>query len=607
MIATLRHLLDLLEPGMRWAVLGLFVMMMLGGVLEMLGIGLFLPFMLILFDPQRLASLPLPNALGSWLATIDASHLVMGFGVGMFLLYLVKNIVLALLAWLGFRFTFRGEAALQRHLLETYLALPYVVLLRRNSSEFVRTIMNSTRAAFKGVLTSALALLQECILALAALFALVLILPIGGLIAALVGATLVAGLYLPLQRLFGQGGAEVQHHYAHMYRWIVQALGAVKELKILGRETYFLARFSGESQSLANAFVRLQILTQLPRYLTELIVLGALTLTVMVLSVEPGGVVQALPMLGVFAAAALRLLPSTNRIIQQLNNIREGAAAVKIVHDDLTALPRFRVERAGSSSHAPIALTRQLAIEDVSLRHVGAERNSIEDVSLNVQFGEVLALVGVSGAGKTTLVDVVLGLLQPSRGCVKVDGTDIRVNLRSWQDRLGYVPQAIYLLDDTVRRNIAFGIPDDQVDEAALAHAITVARLGSVVAELPNGLETPLGENGVRLSGGQRQRIGIARALYHSPDLLVFDEATSALDSETEREIVDAIDALRGTRTVILIAHRLTTVRHCDRVALLERGRLVDCGSFDAMAARCAPFQRMLELSLGRSRMATDT
>jgi len=595
MIGTLRRLFDLIEPGMRWRVAGLFAMMMAGGILEMGGIGLFLPFMVIVFDPARLSTLPLPMDLVTWLSNVEPQRRVAGFGAGLLLLYLVKNLTLALLTLASLRFTFRSEAALQRRLLAAYLALPYAVVLRRNSSEFVRTIMYSARGAFNGVLTATLSLLLEGILVLAALSSLVLILPLGGLSAAALGVVLVVGLYLPLRHLFGQDGARIQKHYAHMYRWISQALGSVKELKVLGRESYFLARFAHETNALARAFTRLQFVTQLPRYITELVVLGVFCLALVVLTRQSGGIVEALPLLGVFGAAALRLLPSANRIIQHLNTIRQGERAVALVHEDLTVLSN-RGTSAPATMGSPMHFGNGVRLEGVSLRHDEAERNSLEAIDLEIEAGEAIALVGSSGAGKTTLADVILGLLQPSAGRLTIDGVDIRTNMRGWQDRLGYVPQTIYLLDDTVRRNVAFGIPDGEIDDRALNRAITMARLDSVVGDLPLGLETVLGENGVRLSGGQRQRIGIARALYHNPDLLIFDEATSALDTETEREVVAAIDSLRGARTVILIAHRLSTVRHCDRVALLEGGRLIDCGPFETMTRRCAAFRRMVEM-----------
>jgi ABC-type multidrug transport system fused ATPase/permease subunit len=598
MIATISRTLSFFERGQRAKLAGLFCLMFLGALLEMAGIGLFLPFLQIALAPERLArlSFPMPGGLERYLLALPQATLLMSFAALLFAFYLLKNVFLACLAYLSLRFTFHSEAALQRRLLAAYLARPYAEHLRRNSSELIRTVMNSSRTVFKGVAVASLTLAMDMILALAAASALLLIAPKEGLFAGLLMLGLVAGLYLPIRRQIGKGGQAAQRHFASLYYWMGQSLGSVKEIKVLGREPYFLGKFGGEARMLSASLLRVTGLGQMPRYLAEIIVMGVL-LGYFALSVAaaPGGLGQSLPVLGVFAAAALRLLPSVNRIIQSLNNIREGRAAVDLIHDELLALGHQTPAKIDSET--AISFQQEILLDGVDFRHAGSSVNVLQDIHLRIEKGASVALAGASGAGKTTLADILLGLLLPSEGCLRIDGRDAGEARRSWQDHVGFVPQNIYLLDDTIRRNVAFGLGDEEINEAAVRRAIQAAQLEGFVASLPQGLDTVVAENGARLSGGQRQRLGIARALYRDPDVLVLDEATSALDGETEREVVAALDALKGSKTLIVVAHRLSTIRSCDRVVFLEQGRLLDQGGFDELAQRCEPFRRMVQIS----------
>jgi ABC-type multidrug transport system fused ATPase/permease subunit len=314
----------------------------------------------------------------------------------------------------------------------------------------------------------------------------------------------------------------------------------------------------------------------LPRLWLELLAVTGLAALVLAMIGQGKPLDALLPTLGLFAAAAFRLMPSVNRILTSLHSLRFSLPVIDTIYNEFRLLGATMAPQRGER----LSFDSGLALDQVKFRYPAAEALALRGVSLAIQPGTSVGFIGGSGAGKSTLVDIILGLLVPASGSVTIDGVDIQTNLRGWQDQIGYVPQSIFLTDDTLRRNVAFGLPADQIDEAAVLRAIRAAQLEQFVNDLPQGLDTIVGERGVRLSGGQRQRIGIARALYHDPPVLVLDEATSSLDTTTERGVMEAVRALHGKKTLLIVAHRLTTVEHCDRLFRLERGRVVQEGSF---------------------------
>lgn len=360
-----------------------------------------------------------------------------------------------------------------------------------------------------------------------------------------------------------------------MIKWVNQGLGGVKESRVLGREGYFVDAYRASSAGYARAMRYLATVSQLPRLYLETLVAGGILLLLGVAMARHEGSEVVVPTLALFGAAAFRLLPSVNRIIASITNIRYHESAVEVIHRDMGLM-------AGAGAHreadAPgpggeLQFAHDIELRDVCFQYPESNVTTLNGVSLVILKGSAVALVGPSGAGKTTLVDVLLGLLQPTSGAVLVDGQDVHAHLRSWQRRIGYIPQVIYLSDDTLRRNVAFGVPDPDIDDEKVWKALESAQLAGLVRAWPDGLTAVVGERGVRLSGGQRQRIGIARALYHDPEVLVLDEATSSLDGATERDIMSAIEALAGNKTLIVIAHRLSTVERCDRTYWIRDGR----------------------------------
>jgi len=399
-------------------------------------------------------------------------------------------------------------------------------------------------------------------------------------VGAVVVAVILGGSTLLFQRLTRKAlrrwGKARQHHEIEKYRHLQQGLGGIKDAKILGCEAAFVSEYDRHNLAAARVIQRQNMLVQVPRLWFELVAVCGLSLLSLILLLKDTSTRSFIPTLGLFGAAAFRLMPSVNRLTNSWQSINYGTATVSRLRDELS-LP------AGDCppTHAVrIAFRDCIELRDVSFRYPNAGSNACTGISMRIPRGSSIGLIGTSGAGKSTLVDVILGLLEPLHGAVMVDGTDIRSALRGWQGIIGYVPQSIYLSDDSIRCNVAFGDAKDDIDDKAVARALRAARLDEFIKSLPDGMNTLVGERGVRLSGGQRQRIGIARALYRNPDVLVLDEATSALDTATEQGIMEAVNSLHGDKTLIIVAHRLSTVAECDLLYKLEKGCLVQSGRF---------------------------
>ncbi|MFM8521509.1 MAG: ABC transporter ATP-binding protein, partial [Acidimicrobiaceae bacterium] len=383
------------------------------------------------------------------------------------------------------------------------------------------------------------------------------------------------------RRRIDNWGYRVDYHETKILQHLQEGFGGAKDVKILGRENEFLSQHEkhlGESIRINRIY---NVILTLPRSFMEIITIVGLCLLVVSMVVRDRPLADIVPILGLFAAAAFRVMPSINRLLMATQTLIFNRSIIASVYRDfLLDTPEV------NSAQRVEPFAKQLELKDVSFKYPSAATPSLQNVSLVVRRGEAVGFVGPSGAGKSTLVDVILGLFAPTSGVVSVDGSDVHQNLRNWQNQIGYVPQAIYLTDDTLRRNVAFGLNDENIDDDLVREAIRLAQLEEFVATLPDGLQTVVGERGVRLSGGQRQRIGIARALYHKPSVLVLDEATSSLDTPTEHGVMQAVQALQGSKTVIIVAHRLSTVEYCDRLYRIEDSRITEEGTFAEVVKR---------------------
>ncbi len=542
--------------------LALSPIIVLGTVSEMVGIGAVLPVMAILVGAggsTTLARLPAGLAIEhrSDLVTIAMIALIGLFAVkALFQAYLTKRIN---------RFSFGLQAGFSAQLYACYLHQPYEFHLSRNSAHLASTIHNEARDAAVGF-NNALVTAAELFSASGIVVLLILVSPIAGLATAVI--TGLAGLLiiLPTRSLLTSHGAALRHHNALKQQQLQQGLHSVKEVLLLGREKVILDQFEVHNRASAEAAEHSATLNAMPRLWLELLAVTAMALIVLVLQWQ--GQSNLIPVLGFFAAAAFRLSPSIYRILNGLQAMRYfGPTMIHVAHE--LALEPGTSRAAGT---APLLFDRELTLDHVTYRYPGAGRDALSEVSLRIAKGAMTGVVGSSGAGKSTLVDVILGLLVQQRGAVRVDGVPIHTNLGAWQRLLGYVPQTIYLTDDTLRRNIAFGIDDAAIDDAAVQRAIRLAQLGDWMSQLPAGLASRMGDRGLSLSGGQRQRVGIARALYHAPQVLVMDEGTNALDLATETDLMQTLAGLRGAMTIIAVSHRPSALKDCDQVVHLKDG-----------------------------------
>jgi ATP-binding cassette, subfamily B, bacterial PglK len=587
-LVTLKQCVALIPRQFRWRWAALVPLLLLTSALEMVGAAAVYGFIRVLLDPTEARALAVVGPLFRLLPPLDGRTTVVVFATLVGLFYLVKNGIGVVSTWARVRCAEESTAATSAALLRAYLAAPWTFHLQHSSADLTHDVHQAVERVYTFVMAGALSVLTEAFVALGIVAVLVVAAPA----ATLVTVTALLALSLVFLRVTRGVTLRLGHELDALTRGVLRhlqhALGAVKELKVLGRERRFVDAYLVDERARARVRWRYSTIVALPRVVVEtLFVCGALLVVVLLTAGRNAGA-GPVPVLALYAYAGFRVIPSVNRILWLVGDIRYGSAAVERVHGDLAALATERPPTDG-----PGGFRDRLVLDHVSYAHPTSARPALRDVDLVVRRGESIGVVGPTGAGKSTLVDLLVGLLDPTAGRITVDGVDLRARRLGWQRSVGYVPQAIFLVDDTLRRNVALGIPDAEIDERRIGDAVQRAQLATFVATLPDGLDTVVGERGVRLSGGERQRIGVARALYHQPAVLVFDEATSALDGSTEARLVDALRACGGETTMVIVAHRLASVRHCDRLVLLRDGQIHDVGSFDELMSRSAEFRAL--------------
>jgi ABC-type multidrug transport system fused ATPase/permease subunit len=571
---TLSRIRGLLSTAERRGALVLIGLMVIGMALETLATFLVIPAIALLMQQDLAATYPRFQPLLELLGNPGQAELILKVMLGLVGVFLLKNVFLAFLAWRQTRFAFGVQVRLSQRLFTSYLRQPYTFHLQRNSAQLIRNVTTEV-SLFNQAIVSALNLATEMLVLLGIVALLVVVEPVGTLVAAAVLGGAAWVYYQGMRARVTRWGETRQLHDALRLQHLRQGLAGAKDVKLLGRERTFLDKFGLHNAQSARVGQYQAMSQMLPRLWLELLAVAGLATLVIAMIAQGREMATVMPTLGLFAAAAFRLMPSVNRMLNALQALRYCLPVVNVLHEEVKLAPPEPAARRRLGAEAA-GLRSDIRLVDVGYSYPTGATPALKGVSLAVRRGESVGFVGPSGSGKSTLIDVVLGLLTPQEGQVLVDGSDIQRDLRAWQDQIGYVPQSIYLTDDTLRRNVAFGLVDDAIDEAAVERAIRAAQLDEFVAGLPDGIDTLVGERGVRLSGGQRQRIGIARALYHDPAVLVLDEATSALDTATESGVMEAVTALHGAKTVLIVAHRLSTVAHCDRLYRLEQGRVAD-------------------------------
>jgi ABC-type multidrug transport system fused ATPase/permease subunit len=585
-----RDLIQLFDRRERWKLGALSLLLFGGSLLEVVGIGIILPFIKIVGDPAAVLTNPRINPWLTRFGLETPRSIIIAACTLLLALSLLKGIYVALTMRTAYRFTYNKVLSLTRQLLMNYLRAPYLFHVQRNTADLVKNITFETEAV-GGVLKFALFLPTEIIVVLGLAILLLVTQPGVGMLGIAVLGLLMWSVSAYSRKELVQLGKIRGEEHGRMIQWVNQSLGGVKEVKLLGRERFFADALARAGRRYTNALYRSTLITQLPRVILETSAALLIVLFVLVVLLSGRDMKTVVGALALFGMAIVRLVPSATRITNGLHTMRFYAHAVTSVGEGLRVVQSSEQTPA---TGAPIKFESAIRLENLGFHYPQDTTDSLRDVSLEIPRGARAAFVGSSGAGKTTLANLVLGLLQPTSGRILVDGVDVQQNLRAWQNHLGYIPQDIYLIDDTIRRNIAFGLTDDKIDDLAVWRALEAAQLASFVRALDGGLDAQVGERGVRISAGQRQRIGIARALYHDPDVLVLDEATSALDNETERQFAGAINALAQRKTIIIIAHRLTTVRDCDIIYLMEGGRVIASGSYDELLVSQPIFARFV-------------
>lgn len=585
--------LRLIPRQRRWQWVALVPLAVAAAVLEALGAGAVLALGTAMADPSRASRLPLIARLAPGTGD-DATALVMAISAGVVVFYLVRGALLTTFAWVQDTVIHTTATDVGTRLFRAYMNAPYVFHLRRNSARLIQTASLSVDQVMTLVLGAAVSMATETSTMLALVAALAWVAPMATLLSVCIIALLLVGPWVVTRRLAPRLGAEVRDLGASLVQDLQQSLASFRDVRLRGVEDTFAAAFEAHRRRLATLRARQGALNIGVRQAVETILIVSILLTVMAVAASGTRPDQLVGLLALYAYVGFRLVPTANRLTFNYTILVAALAHVEHVCGDLDGLGPERERTPSSPAADGLGFVSGVEIDDVTYAYGDDREPTLRHVRLSIPRGTSVGIVGATGAGKSTLVDVLLGLLAPSSGRVLVDGVDIAGRERAWQRRIGYVPQSITLLDDTLRRNVAFGQPDHAIDDERVRAALRVAHLDETVAGLPAGLDTRLGERGSHLSGGERQRVAIARALYHDPDVLVLDEATSALDSQTEQAIVSAIDALRGIKTVVVIAHRLSTVQRCASIVLLRDGRVAGEGSYDALMASSDEFRALV-------------
>ncbi len=558
------------------ALLCIAFMIIIASILELLGVTLFMPFIDIMLDTSKIHSssiLSFVYKLGGF--TSERVFLTM-IAFAIIVVYIFKNAFLLIENDIIYRYAYKMQKRLSVRLLKTYIYEPYTFHLNTNIAVLQRSLQEDTDLFIKGIIHM-LQLAAELVISLVMV---VYLFKVSQSITVILG--IILALLIVVFRKIAHGssitnGKKGQKYKGILYQTMNQALSGIKEVKVLGREKFFINQYEGVFGGYTDVLRKQRLTGIAPKYLVEAACMtGMLAGVIVKINFGQKDLTAFVGQLAVFAVAALRLLPSVGRINEHYTNVMYSAASFDLIYKDLKSIEDYEDRREKKDIDKEWKLKDCIKIKHISYHYPDSNDNVINDVSMNIQKGSTIAFIGGSGAGKTTMADIILGLLKPQVGHIYADDLNIEENMSTWQHNMGYIPQVIYLSDDSIRNNIAFGIKPEDIDEDALNKAIDDAQLREFIDMLPLGLDTMVGDRGVRLSGGQRQRIGIARALYHNPEVLILDEATSALDNETETAVMNSIESLKGYKTMIIIAHRLTTIRNADKIYQIENGTVVE-------------------------------
>lgn len=577
--------------------IGILGVALLMAIFQALGVASIIPFISLVMNPE----IVFENTHLSWAYNFFGFESIRSFviaaGIVMLTIIVTGNLISAFAIWLKTRFVWRKNHDLSTALLKKYLSLPYAYFLTQNTADLAKNVLAEVQNLTKSFLIPMLEIITDSVIILIIFLTLILISPVAtvtilGMFVLIYGVISKSGLRDKLKK---RGGLRLEENKGR-FKAASEALGGIKDIKLLGREGFFINKFAGHSLKFSDLQSWHTVVGKIPRYFIEIIAFGGAIVFVLVLMLTRQDFQQVIPMVSFFAFAGYRIMPTLNRMFQAVTKLQFNKTVLDKLYNDLVKKEcKIKDKKNLEKQKNTIKLQNSIQIKNLSFTYPATSANVLKNINLRIDKNRSVAVVGSTGTGKTTFVDIVLGLLQPTKGSIEVDHKKISdQNLRSWQNDLGYVPQFIYLTDDTITRNIAFGLSDSQIDLKRIEVVAKISNLYDfIVNQLPNGFDTLVGERGIRLSGGQRQRVGIARALYNDPDVLVLDEATSSLDGITEESVLKAIETLSKLKTLIIIAHRLTTVKKCDMIYLMDQGRIIAQGKYDELMATNAQFRAM--------------
>lgn len=567
---ALKKIFAIFEKNDKIKILILIFLSVIGALFETLSIGVVLPFVNVIMDTTMLKDYPFLWNIVKGLSPSSIIYLSIGLLLFMFVF---KNVFVGFLIYFQARFSFNRQIQLSKRLLKSYLLKPYNFFFSKNLAELQRNFNTSMYNIISGILLPAISMFSEILVVLFIFLLLIIIDPISTLIAVSTISFTMLFIYIKQKKVMFRAGKTLQDASYEQLKWINQSLLGIKEVKIRHNHEFYIENFYKYGKKYASASIFNNVMSQFPRLIIELIAIISLCMVLLVSMLMGKDLVTMLPTMSLFAVGAYRIMPSFNRVLTYINSIRFCSPALQNVYDDLMESKNVEVEQEDMTKN--MRFESEITVSDLSFRYKAESDYVIDCASFSVKKGSRVGIIGESGQGKTTLLDLLLGLLKPEKGQILVDGVNIEENLEAWHKMIGYVPQNVYLIDDTIVNNVALGIPEEKIDRDKIKDILNMVKLKEYVETLPQKEETLVGDNGMLLSGGQRQRIAIARALYNDPEILVMDEATSSLDNETEAYINDTINSIGSNKTLIIVAHRDTTIAGCDEIYRVEKGKII--------------------------------